>query len=115
MTNASMVTKALCGRGGIEYQELGTLVIDKYGTTDLLSGEVYCLETRSCGIRLRFKVVFLAIVLRVSHARDPTEWKRHTEDLYLTVLQEAEKQKLQSVAIPLLGSGRSFEIYGSGT
>ncbi|XP_041360455.1 uncharacterized protein LOC121376755 [Gigantopelta aegis] len=107
MNNPSMVTQSLLKMAGIDYGNLATVVINKYGTVDLKVGEVYCLHTREYGIKLQFKSIFLAIVLPFEDTRNKNYWKSHTVHLYFKLLSEADKNGLKSLAIPLLGSGKA--------
>ncbi|XP_041361922.1 uncharacterized protein DDB_G0287625-like [Gigantopelta aegis] len=107
MANPSMVTQSLLKMADIDYGDLASAVIRKFGTVDLKVGEVYCLQTLEYGIMLQFKSIFLAIVLPFEDARNKIYWKSHTVYLYYNLLNEAEKNGLKSLAIPLLGSGKA--------
>ncbi|XP_041360692.1 uncharacterized protein LOC121376949 [Gigantopelta aegis] len=107
MTDVSMVTRRLFKRGRIDCKQLGTLVTNKYGTADVESGEVYCLDTKICGMSLRFKVIFLAILSPVSPENAQSDWKIQLERLYVKVLEDADRQGIATLAVPLLGSGKA--------
>ncbi|XP_041361920.1 SUN domain-containing protein 2-like [Gigantopelta aegis] len=106
MVNPSMVTQSLLKMAGIDYGDLSSAVIHKFGTVDLQVGEVYCLQTLEYEIKLQFKSIFLAIVLPFKKAPNEYSWKSNTVTLYLKLLNEADKNGLKSLAIPLLGSGK---------
>ena len=105
MLKPGMVTKALCEIAKISYEELRSSVYSKYGTLDLKSGRVYFVDTGSSDIVLQFKVIFLAAVWRFRDGDSAEMWSRNMEQLYTQILYEADKRGLNSVAIPLLGSG----------
>ena len=105
MLKPGMVTRALCEIAKISYEELRSSVYSKYGTLDLKSGGVYFVDTGSSDIVLEFKVIFLAAVWRFRDGDSAEMWSRNMEQLYTQILYEADKRGLNSVAIPLLGSG----------
>ncbi|XP_041361218.1 uncharacterized protein LOC121377336 isoform X2 [Gigantopelta aegis] len=106
MRHASAVTKSLCDLAQIEYRELVNL-INRGDSRELNCGEVYCLDVKHYDLQLPFRMVLLAIVLQFDHAPDVHDWTSQMVELYGNILQKAERNRIESLAIPLLGSGRA--------
>ena len=108
--NPSMVTQSLLGTAGIKYEDLWKAVEDTFKPTRLHYGDVFPLHTRKYGIKLQFKVIFVSVVLPHEEAANDYNWKSSMVHLYLSILNEADKNGLTSLAIPLLGSGKSHFV-----
>ncbi|XP_041364128.1 uncharacterized protein LOC121379550 [Gigantopelta aegis] len=106
MTKLSMVTKALCANAKIKYNDLRDSVNIEYGTLHLKDGSVYSIHADSRWPQLRFRTILMAVVSKCNKG-DEKNWKRQMKDLHTNILYEADKARLRSLAIPLLGSGRA--------
>ncbi|XP_041361924.1 dentin sialophosphoprotein-like [Gigantopelta aegis] len=107
MKRPSMVTTSLCQLAGIEHDVLSNLIAAERGTDHLELGDVYCFHPRSYGITLPFKTICFAGVMRHGAALINYEWKCSMLKLYKVILKEANRLRLKSLAIPLLGAGQA--------
>ena len=107
MTYASSTTTSFCNMAQIEYTELRRLVKMR-SSGGVNYGQVYCMDINT--IQLPFRMLFVAIVHQYNkHAGHRyKKWKQQMLQLYRKILEKAESNGLKSLAIPVLGSGKTY-------